>query len=154
MSEAESASDVVLLVDYRKRRQRNSRRRVEDEHNDQMIFSDSEMSRKQNFDNVYSAEVDAALSDDSLPSLRAKLASSRQYRKRIRAEEETTPLLEEHSFSTSNTDEKKVSRSGEHLVKSGLEDPRLNDDFESPGGDSAKEKRKATCLRWQVACAR
>ena len=147
MSDIESASSVVQLVDYRKRRQRNNRRRVEDEHNDQTIFSDSEMSRNQNFENVYSAEVDAALSDDSLPSLRAKLASSRQYRKRIRAEE-TTPLLEEHSFSTANTDEKKVSGSGEHLVKSGLEDPRLNDDFESPGGDPKKEKRKATCLRW------
>ena len=148
MSEIESASDVVLLVDYRKRRQRNNRRRVEGEHNDQMIFSDSEMSRNQNFDNVYSAEVGGALSDDSLPSLRAKLASSRQYRKRIKAEGETTPLLVEHSFSTANADEKQVSRSGEHLEKSGLEDSRLNGDFESPGGDPKKEKRKATCLRW------
>ena len=150
MSEIESASDVVPLVDYRKRRRRSHRRPAKDEHNDEKIFSDSEMCRNRRFDHVYSADVDdAALSDDSLPSLRARLASSRQYREKARGEEkETTPLLVEHTFSTAHSSEEKVTLSAEYLGKGGVEDPRLNDDFESLSGDPAKENRKAKCLRW------
>jgi len=80
-----------------------------------------------------------ALSDDSLPSLRAKLASSLRYREKPRGEEkESTPLLGDHEF-TADVVEGKAGKHG---------DPQLSEDLDLMDGDPIKKQKRAKLIRW------
>lgn len=133
MSDIDNASDTLQLVDYRKNRRRSKRGHENGQW--RKGLSDSEMggNRYDDFD---------ALSDDSLPSLRAKLASSLRYREKPRGEEkESTPLLGDHEF-TADVVEGKAGKHG---------DPQLSEDFDLMDGDPIKKQKRAKLIRWWVA---